>query len=90
MTLIAQWNREMDQKRSATEFADIRPSDMRVFGQLRGKPTKLSDLPKKLGFSRQAARQAVERLVDHGALKVDQAEGSKRGKFVNLKPNVVT
>ncbi|MEM8541286.1 MAG: MarR family winged helix-turn-helix transcriptional regulator [Pseudomonadota bacterium] len=82
MTLIAQWNREMDQQRSATEFADIRPSDMRVFGQLRGKPTKLSDLHKELGFSRQAAQQAVERLVDHGVLKVDQAKGSKRDKIV--------
>lgn len=84
MTLIAHWNDEMDQGREGTEFAGIRPSDMRVFGQLRGKPIKLSDLHRELGFSRQAAQQAVERLVEHGVLSVELASGSKRDKVVSI------
>ena len=37
MTLLAHWNEQMDEGRASTEFAEIRHSDMRVFGQLRGK-----------------------------------------------------
>lgn len=86
MTLLARWNGEMDDGRARTEFADIRPSDMRVFGQLRGRTVKLSDIHRELGFSRQAAQQAVDRLVDHGVLKVGFAEGSKRDKVVSITP----
>lgn len=84
MTLLAQWNAQMDEGRQATEFADIRPSDMRVFGQLRGRTVKLSEIHRELGFSRQAAQQAVDRLVAHGVLKVELAEGSKRDKVVSV------
>ena len=84
MTLLGHWNMQMDQGRADTEFADIRPSDMRVFGQLRGKTVKLSGLHQELGYSRQAAQQAVERLVQHGVLNVGLAEGSKRDKVVSI------
>ena len=82
MTLIGRWNKQMDEGRARTEFADIRPSDMRVFGQLRGKSVKLSEIHKELGFSRQAAQQAVDRLMKHGVVRVEKAEGSKRDKVV--------
>lgn len=84
MTLLARWNGQMDQGRANTEFADIRPSDMRVFGQLRGRKIKLSDVHRELGFSRQAAQQAVERLVQHGVLKVEMEPGSRRDKVVSV------
>ena len=84
MTLLGRWNAEMDEGRANTEFADIRASDMRVFGQLRGRTVKLSMIHRELGFSRQAAQQAVDRLVAHGVLKVELAEGSKRDKLVSV------
>ena len=84
MTLLGQWNKEMDEGRSETEFAHIRPSDMRVFGQLRGRTVKLSEIHRELGFSRQAAQQAVDRLVEHGVLHVELAEGSRRDKVVSI------
>ena len=84
MTLLGQWNGQMDDGRSQTAFADIRPSDMRVFGQVRGRTVRLSDIHRELGFSRQAAQQAVDRLVDHGVLKVELAAGSKRDKVVSV------
>lgn len=84
MTLIARWNAQMDNGRAGTEFADIRPSDMRVFGQLRGRTVRLSDVHRELGFSRQAAQQAVDRLVSHGVLRVEMAPGSRRDKVVAI------
>jgi hypothetical protein len=41
MTLIGGWNARMDAAQAQTEFADIRASDMRVFGQLRGQDMRL-------------------------------------------------
>ncbi|WP_152912588.1 winged helix DNA-binding protein [Candidatus Rhodobacter oscarellae] len=84
MTLLAQWNGYMDEGRAATEFAEIRQSDMRVFGQLRGRVMKLSDIHRELGFSRQAAQQAVDRLAGHGVLQVALAQGSRRDKVVSV------
>ncbi|MEP0943686.1 MAG: hypothetical protein ABJH63_13990 [Rhizobiaceae bacterium] len=84
MTLLGHWNDRMDEGRASTEFADIRPSDMRVFGQLRGKSIKLSAIHQQLGFTRQAAQQAVDRLADHGVVKVELADGSKRNKVVSV------
>ncbi|MBO6918911.1 MAG: winged helix-turn-helix transcriptional regulator [Rhizobiaceae bacterium] len=84
MTLLARWNEQMDLAREKTEFADIRQSDMRVFGQLRGRTVKLSVIHKEMGFSRQAAQQAVERLVERGVLRVEMAEGNKRDKMVSI------
>ncbi len=84
MTVLGRWNAEMDRGRQATAFAAIRDSDMRVFGQLRGRRLKLSALHRELGMSRQAAQQAVARLVDHGVLQVTLAEGSKRDKVVSV------
>lgn len=84
MTLLGHWNAEMDEGRDSTEFAEIRPSDMRVFGQLRGRTVRLSEIHRELSFSRQAAQQAVERLVDHGVLRVELAPDSKRDKVVSI------
>jgi len=84
MTLLGAWNAEMDAGRAETEFADIRPSDMRVFGQLRGRAVPLSVIHRELGFSRQAAQQAVDRLVAHGVVRVDMLEGQKRDKVVSV------
>ena len=84
MTLLAHWNARMDDGRARTGFRDIRASDMRVFGQLRGRKMKLADIHRELGFSRQAAQQAVDRLVGHGVLKVEMVDGSKRDKMVSV------
>ena len=84
MTLIARWNVQMDNARAETEFAAIRPADMRVFGQLRGRSVKLSDVHREMSFSRQAAQQAVDRLVSHGMIAVAPLAGSKRDKVVSI------
>lgn len=44
MTLIARWNTQMDNARAHTEFAEVRPADIRVFAQLRGRTVKLSQI----------------------------------------------
>ena len=84
MTLLAHWNAQMDDARSETEFATIRPADMRVFGQLRGRTVKLSMIHRAMGFSRQAAQQAVDRLVEHEMISVQPDPDSKRDKIVTI------
>ena len=84
MTLIARWNARMDDARAETEFADVRPADIRVFAQLRGRTIKLSQIHREMGFSRQAAQQAVDRLVVHDMIAVADDPGSKRDKLVSI------
>lgn len=84
MTLIARWNAQMDDARADTEFATIRPADIRVFAHLRGRTVRLSDIHREMGFSRQAAQQAVERLVAHDMLTVQPVPQSKRDKLVSI------
>lgn len=84
MTLISRWNARMDEAREGTEFAEIRPADMRVFGNLRGRTVKLSEIHREMSFSRQAAQQAVERLVGHGMLTISSDPNSRRDKVVSI------
>ena len=84
MTLIARWNAEMDTARAQTEFADVRPADIRVFAQLRGRDVKLSIIHREMGYSRQAAQQAVDRLVAHDMITVEQDPDSRRDKQVRI------
>jgi len=84
MTLIARWNAQMDDARADTEFADVRPADIRVFANLRGRSVKLSDIHREMGFSRQAAQQAVDRLVAHDMISVVADPSSKRDKLVSI------
>ena len=84
MTLISRWNTQMDEARAVTEFADVRPADIRVFAQLRGRTVKLSEIHREMGFSRQAAQQAVDRLVGHDMIAVTADPKSKRDKLVAI------
>lgn len=84
MTLIARWNARIDDARSDTEFAEVRPADIRVFAQLRGRTVKLSEIHREMGFSRQAAQQAVDRLVGHDMIAVAADPASKRDKLVAI------
>ncbi|MCH2165442.1 MAG: MarR family winged helix-turn-helix transcriptional regulator [Marinovum sp.] len=84
MTLLAHWNVRMDEARAETEFAQVRPADMRVFAQLRGRTVKLSTIHREMGFSRQAAQQAVDRLVAHDMIEVSPDSKSKRDKVVRI------
>ncbi len=84
MTLIARWNSRMDHQRAETEFAEVRPADIRVFAQLRGRTVKLSEIHREMGFSRQAAKQAIDRLVGHDMIAVTDDPGSKRDKLVSI------
>ncbi|MEN0040452.1 MAG: MarR family winged helix-turn-helix transcriptional regulator [Pseudomonadota bacterium] len=84
MTIISRWNARMDAARAETEFADIRPADMRVFGNLRGRTVKLSVIHKEMGFSRQAAQQAIDRLVAHDMVVVSNDGGNRRDKLVSI------
>ena len=84
MDLLGRWNCEMDVLQSKTPFANIRPADMRLFGQLRGRPTPLPNLHKQLGISRQAAHKSVSRLVDHGVLAIVGAPDDNKRKIVKI------
>lgn len=84
MTLIAHWNAQMDDARADTEFASVRPGDMQVFAQLRGRTLKLSAIHREMGFSRQAAKQAVDRLVLQDMITVAPDPDSKRDKLVRI------
>lgn len=84
MTLLATWNAKMDEARQETEFASVRPADIRVFAQLRGRSVRLSDIHREMGFSRQAAQQAVDRLVSQDMVVVAPVPGSKRDKIVSI------
>ena len=84
MDLVARWNGEMDHAQSRTEFSMIRPSDMRVFAHMRGRPTLLSEIHGALDMSRQAAQQSVQRLIAHGVVCVDSAPNSRRDKIVSV------
>lgn len=84
MTLMARWNAQMDEARAETEFAALRPADIRVFAQLRGRSVKLSQIHREMGFSRQAAQQAVDRLVAHDMIAVSPDPNSKRDKLVSI------
>ncbi|MEM6308341.1 MAG: MarR family transcriptional regulator [Pseudomonadota bacterium] len=74
----------MDQARDSTEFAAVRPADIRVFAQLRGRSLKLSDIHREMGFSRQAAQQAVDRLVAQDMLRITPVPNNKRDKIVSI------
>lgn len=84
MTLMARWNAQMDDARAQTEFAEVRPADIRVFAQLRGRTVKLSEIHREMGFSRQAAQQAIDRLVGHDMISVIYDPTSKRDKLVSI------
>ena len=84
MTLLATWNAKMDEARQETEFASVRPADIRVFAQLRGRSVRLSDIHREMGFSRQAAQQSVDRLVSQDMVVVAPVPGSKRDKIVSI------
>ena len=86
MTLIARWNAQMDDARAETEFSEVRPADIRVFAQLRGRTMKLSEIHREMGYSRQAAQQAVERLVEHDMIMVSPDPNSRRDKLVSITP----
>ena len=84
MTLIAHWNAQIDEARAGTEFAEVRPADMRVFAQLRGRVVKLSEIHREMGYSRQAAQQAVDRLVRQDMISVAPDPNSRRDKQVSI------
>lgn len=84
MSLVATWNAQMDAARANTEFASVRPSDIRVFAQLRGRAIRLSEIHREMGFSRQAAQQAIGRLVDEGMLQIEAVPGNKRDKLLRI------
>ena len=84
MTLISRWNARMDEVQAGTEFANIRPADMRVFANLRGRTVKLSEIHKEMSFSRQAAQQSVDRLVADEMLAVSADPNSRRDKIVSV------
>ncbi|MEM9282424.1 MAG: MarR family transcriptional regulator [Verrucomicrobiota bacterium] len=82
MDLIAAWNRQMDAAQKATEFADVRPADQRLFGYLRGRPTPMSAIHVGLEISRQAAQQSVARLQAQGLVELRHREHNARDKAV--------
>lgn len=84
MSLMADWNARMEEARAKTEFAPVRPADIRVFAQLRGRSLKLSAIHREMGFSRQAAQQAVDRLVSHDMLRLAPDPESRRDKVVTI------
>ena len=84
MTLIAPWTTRMDDARNETEFAEVCPADIRVFAQLRGRTVKLSQMRREMDFSRQAAQQAVDRLIGHDISVASDDPGRQGDKIVSI------
>lgn len=82
MDVLGRWNVEMDKRQASTAFAAIRPADQRLFGQLRGRPTPMVDLHKRLGITRQAAHNSILRLVGHGVVDIVQSPENRKNKTV--------
>lgn len=70
--------------RSDTAFASTRPADAKTFMLISRHPRRLTELPKALKISRQAAHRSVLRLVEAGVVQFDYAEGSRRDMIANL------
>ncbi|MCO7223270.1 MarR family winged helix-turn-helix transcriptional regulator [Pleionea sp. CnH1-48] len=56
----------------------------RIFAQLRGKPSSISNLAKRLGVSRQAAQKTVASLVELGLLELKEDEENLSAKIVHI------
>lgn len=82
MDVVGRWNVEMDKRQAETPFAGIRPADQRLFGQMRGRPTAMIDLHKRLGITRQAAHNSILRLVDHGVVEIVGSPDNRKSKIV--------
>ncbi len=72
------------QQLQAQGYASLTPSQVRVFGRLKGEPKNISDLAKVLQVSRQAAHKSVGGLVELGLLELTLCTDNKSAKVVNI------
>jgi len=71
----------MSQFREAAEYANVRPSDAKVFIAISEAPRTISQLARSLKISRQAAHASIGRLVEWKMVELQHAPGSRRDKM---------
>ena len=72
--------------RRDTPYAQVRPSDIRVFVTAARSPKSISAIARGLKISRQATQNSVQRLVDLGVLETSTVPNNRRDKLVTLTP----
>ncbi len=65
-------------------FANAGKAEIRLFAALRGQSRSIAELSRYLGVSRQAAHQTVHKLIAHGVVELQPAEGNRREKIVKI------
>ena len=77
---------EKDTKHVAASagYANIRPSDARMFMTIAEQPRTISQLARILKISRQAAHSSIGRLMEWNAVELRHAPGSRRDKIATL------
>ena len=70
--------------RRGTDYANVRPSDVRLFSQAARHPQTIAELARKLGISRQAAHMCVKRLIKTRTVKLESPPHNNREKLVIL------
>ncbi len=78
-------NRLVDMRRN-TPYANVRPSDIRVFIAASRKPISISEIARLLHISRQAAQTSVQRLQELGVIELREASDNRRDKRVEITP----
>jgi len=79
--LAEQLDNRMVELRKSSPATSVRPADAKVFMLIARHPRSLSQLAMAMDISRQAAHAAVQRLVEHGVIRLEFAQGSKRDKI---------
>ena len=79
--VIQHLERCMDTYEGDATYANVRPSDTKMFMSISSEPRTISQLARTLNISRQAAHASIGRLVDWGVVELKPAEGSRRDKI---------
>ena len=89
--LSEQLDLRMVELRESSPQLNVRPADAKMFMLISRQPRSVSQLAKVLEISRQAAHASIKRLIGHGVIELDFAEGNNRDKLptVTEKGHVV-
>ena len=72
--------------RRETPYAQVRPSDIRVFVTAARSPKSISAIARELHISRQAAQSSVQRLQDLGVVEAETSIDNRRDRVVVITP----
>lgn len=82
--LAQDFTEELDMRmhllRKGTSLENVRKSDAKTFMLISRKPRSISELAKAMQISRQAAHMSVGRLIELGAVMIDETQTNNRDK----------